>query len=608
MRRILLLAGILGGLAPATAQTSQDPRPPQGSQGAAATFRDTLVVTATLTEEERDELSSSLSVVGRDEVAARQASEVLELVATVPGVAAAQSGAPGKVASLFIRGANSNQTLVLWNGVALNDPFFGGFDWAHLATDGVERVEVARGPYSALWGSDAVGGVVQVLTGPDAARRLRLEGGSDGYRRASLAAGWRPGGASVDVAGHSRRGDGTQRNDFYDSDALQARWSREARPDLVLGLLARGQDAALGVPRDFAGLPSPRRRQVQESRLLAVPVTWSRGAWETATQLSWAATDLELADPLDPFAASASEAQRARARAVATWRRDAGWVAGGVEWQREEAESTSAFGGLPRRTARSRSAFAQASAALSRWRLDAGVRRDDHDAFGGETTAKAGAVYRLGENARLRASYGEGFRAPSLGDLYFPGFGNPELRPERSRSAEAALELGPRPLRLALVGFATDFDDLIQFDLATFLPQNVGRARARGLELEADWRGSSGGVRLAATYLDTEDRSTGERLPRRPERSASLVATWRPEAWTIGGTVRHVGARIDLGNLPLASYTLLELGLAFRVGEWAEPFVRIENLTAEPYEEVAGFPAPGRAWVGGVALRFGGRP
>jgi vitamin B12 transporter len=597
----LATAGLLGGWSPLAAQSSTQ-KPP--------TFSSTLVVTASVEPETREDLAATVDVVDREEIETRQANLVLDLLRELPGLAVTQSGSPGKLASVFSRGTSSSQTLVLLDGVVLNDPVLGAFDWSTLATDGLDRVEVARGPFSALWGSGAVGGVVQLITRtPDRARTaLRLEGGSDSYRRAGADAAAPLGNWGLDVAGHSRRGEGVVDNDFFDSDGVRARLELAAAGRGRLGLLADAGEATVGLPYDYFGTPSPERRQRSRSRLWALPASWSDAAWRVEAEAARHDTHLAISDPNDPFAASTDDARRDQLRA--TVRRELGgrgWLAAGFEEQRESASSASAFGaGLDDAHATTRAAFAQGSWAPGRLRLDLGVRRDDHSAFGGATSLKAGAVVALGSGARLRASYGESFRAPSLGDLYFPGFGNPDLRPERGRSWELGVEGGSGALTARLVAFDNELENLIQFDLLRGLPYNIGRARSRGLEAGLELRRGGWHARAGATWLDAEDRVTGEPLPRRPEASGDLVADWSGRRAGVGASVRWVGPRRDVGGVPLAGYVVSDL-----VGSWTwsarvASYARVENAFGRSYQEAFGYPAPGRRWVLGLSLRGGG--
>ena len=596
---VTLAALLLGGWSPLAAQNALPP----------ATFSSSLVVTASLEPEAAEDLVATVDVVDAEAIDHRRAERVLDLLRELPGLDIVQSGSPGKVTSLFSRGTNSGHTRVLLDGIPLNDPVLGAFDWSSEATEGLERVEVARGPFSALWGSSAVGGVVQLVTRRPASRGggVRVEGGSNAYRRATAQASLPFDRFGIDLSGHLRRGDGERTNDFFDSDAAQLRLDAGPWAGWRVGLLARASDSEIGLPEDFAGTPTPRRAQRGSGRLLALPVDAVLGDWQVELRLGRHAADLDVSDPDDPFAASETETERDTARGVVRRRvGEAAWVAAGAEWGRETASTSSAFGaGLDGAEQTARALFAQGSWAGRRVRLELGARRDDVSSFGGETSLRAGAVAELGGGARLRASWGESFRAPSLGDLYSPGFGNPELEAERGASWEAGVELERGPLGARLTGFRNDLEDLIQFDFATFLPFNVGQARTQGIE--GGVRFASGGwrARADATWLETEDRSTGAPLPRRPEWSGAVALEWIGERAGGAARLRTVGAREDVGRVRLDGYTVLDLTASVELGGGFAPWARLENALGESYEEAAGYPAPGRAWVLGLGWRAG---
>lgn len=597
---LVVLAALLGGVTAAQPGVTQSPAP----------FTDSITITATAAPERRSEVTATVDVVATEEISDRQAAQAVDLLRTMPGLELVQAGSAGKATSLFSRGTNSSHTLVLWNGIELNDPYLGGFDWSTLSTDGVERIEVVRGPYSALYGSSALGGVVQLVTrraGGDRLRgQARLEGGSNDYRLGSVGAGRSFGGLAVDLSGHLRRGRGEVENDGYDGEEIALSLDGMVNEAVRLGALLRQGESDIGIPFDYAGQPTPRRSQSFSTTSLAVPLSWTSPAWHADAQAARSATDLAVQDPADPFAASRAEAGRDQVRAVL--RRTVASeveVSAGADWDRQQVKSRDAFGpGLDDERQRTWAAFGQLSWTHGPWRVDAGVRRDDNDVFGTETSAKAGVAWALDERWRLRASYGEAFRAPSLADLYYPGFSNPGLEPESSESYELALEGGQGAWRTAVTLFENDLSNLIEFDFATFLPQNLGRARARGIEGSLALRRGPVDARLVATWLDAENLDTGGPLLRRPRESASLVVFLRPGAWTLGVVGRHVGARTDFGDLPLAAYSTFDLSVARRFGKRWEPFARLENALDERYEEAAGFPAPGRGFRAGLALRF----
>ena len=259
MLQMWFLAAIVGVTAPLAEQI---PTPTH--------LHEEIVVTATLESGAPRDLPVTVTTIDSREIRQRQANDVLRLLRTVPGLSISQSGSPGKVGSIFTRGAQSNQTLVLWNGLRLNDPYFGGFDWAFLPTDGVDRIEVVRGPASVMYGSDAIGGVVQVLSGRRDGGTARLEAGSNSYGRLGMTWGADLGRARIGVAGHARTGDGAAENDFYDGQEAMLDIDWALGSDTSIGLLARTGRSEIGIPV-ASGTPTPRRRQEAETFQIAVP-------------------------------------------------------------------------------------------------------------------------------------------------------------------------------------------------------------------------------------------------------------------------------------------------------------------------------------------------
>ena len=607
MRIATFCLGILGGVIPALAHpggAAPVPPPPP-------TVAETILVTGSLTEERRDRLPVSAEVIDAAEIAARQATAVADLLRTVAGLDVVRSGSEGKATSVFTRGTESDHTMVLWNGIELNSPFFGGFDWSLLPTEGVERVEVVRGPFSALYGSDALGGVVQILTGR-MADRLAFEAGEDGYRRLTLTAGAELGPARFDLAAHGRRGDGLAANDFYDSDQVMATGGWRIGEGAELGLVVRANDTELGIP--FAGgSATPNRVTTWREREVALPVRVDAGRWSFEGRLSRVTFDNRLDDPDDPFgftfAESASSSERARA--VATYRFDEDlWLAVGGEHERQEVDSGSVFGiDLDGDGQATKAVFGQLFWAVGDFRLDLGVRRDDHDAFGATTHPRTGLAWRIGERHRLHAAYGEGFRAPSVGELYFPFSGNPALEPEESTSLELGYSLDGEAWELTLTGFDNELDNLIDFDFVTFTNVNVGRARSRGAELgfargAPRWR-----LRGQVSWLDAVDRDSGLALLRRPAWRGSLVGTVDLARWGVTATALYTGDRADVDPLTFerrVNPAWARLDLAARYLGWPRltPYARLENVAGERYAEALGFPAPGRKLVAGLSLDF----
>ena len=408
-----------------------------------------------------------------------------------------------------------------------------------------------------------------------------------------------------------RRGGSEFVNDDFDSQEGVARALWSMGPASSLGLLVRANDSKTGIPFSD-GSPSPHREISWQEREVAVPFQTSQGPWQVEAQVSRADFDNAFRDPDDPFSKrSDTTSQALRGRAVVSWHGgDDLRISAGTEVERLEVTASSdGFTNLDAARQRTWAAFGQGSWGHGPIRLDLGIRRDDNDVYGGKTSLRAGTVVKLGPDTLLRASYGEAFRAPSLGELFFPGSANPDLKPEDSRSYELGLEHASGGWRFGLTGFENRLRNLIDFDLATFRDVNVDRARSRGLEAEAGWRRGILDAMVNATFLDTQDLGTGLELLRRPKRSANLILTARPGDWTVNLVGRYVGDRADLDPATFArtvnpSYVRTDLAGRWRARPWLSPYARVENLADRRYSTALGFPSPGRTWIGGLAFDF----
>ena len=298
----LLFTVLLAVLAvPASGQYPTTPQPPPKPS-----FADEVTVTATGIETEVDEAPTAVTVVTRDEMDDAQADRVVDLLRRVPGLAVVGSGDEGQLTSVFTRGTGSNQTLVMLEGVRLNSAFFGGFDWSRLGTAGLRQAEVVRGPYSALWGADAVGGVINLR--PKRAEggfdgRFFGEGGSSGWQRLEADAGW--GGEIFDIygSGYDRQSDGELDNsDFSSRQFLLSAGISFGKRGSRIGVLAQNVETETGIPYAIPGDPTPDRRQWGESTLIAVPFTWHIGGrWTLELVGSQVDSTFTFADPEDAW-------------------------------------------------------------------------------------------------------------------------------------------------------------------------------------------------------------------------------------------------------------------------------------------------------------------
>jgi len=605
---------LLSSLAPALLA---QPAPPGAPKLAAD-----VVVSAEAEPESAASLGAAATVIDAAEIAASKATTVLDLLRTVPGLDVVQSGGPGTVTSLFLRGTSSTQTLVLVDGVPLNSPYFGGTDISALSTANVERIEIVRGPFSALYGSEAIGGVVQIFT------RRAAEAGVSG--RASLGFGNADGaeglgeirfseGALSGTFG-SRRTlfSGEQFNEFFSGTTLSGALTAALGEGASLGVTVRRETGRTGVPTDGSN-PTPLRSTTNDTTTLEVPLSLSLSKnVSLEASVRYTRDRPGYADPGDPFlTSSTTDARRAGARVALSTALGPQRITAGATWDRTLVSAESNFGvALDDAATRTFALFAEDRVALAKDRVvvTAGVRWDDHSAFGSAVSPRVTLSWRVAPGLKLRAAAGSAFRAPSTGELYYPFSGNPSLRPEKSAGYEAGLEQNLAGSLVAeLTGFWNDVRDLIDYDPVTSMDQNIGRARTRGVEIALRSAvGTRSTLRASYTYLDARDLDTGAFLLRRPRHRAS--ATWATSFLSDGSasvTAMWVGARSDGDAVDFtkivedpsylrvdAAITLPPLALSLA------PFVRVTNLLGRSYAEVNGFPAPGRRLLAGLEAAF----
>lgn len=598
-----------------------------------------IVVTATRTGTPPEQVASDVSVVTREEIETRRHADALDALRDLPGVAVAQSGAHGGVGSVFLRGAPAEHTLVLVDGVEVNDPSApsAAYDFAHLAIENVERIEVAKGPRSPLYGSAAMGGVIQVFTrspGGSPGGSLTVEGGAFATWRTAASATGGTGPVRYAATATHRRTDGISAaderfgNDEADGDrttSLSGTLDWSVTEALGMRVVARGRRSETDLDQEGRRGDDPNYRTDGEEASARVEATLRTGEeWRHTLAIDVARNHRETVDATDPerpdtHSESEFEGGRWTAEWVARGTAGPGVLIGGIEWERERAEASFAGagpfgsfeGGLPRAEARTVGGFAQHQAAFAdRLFVAAGARFDHHDEFGAAVTWRVAPTLSFpATGTRLKATLGTGFKAPTLTHLYDPLFGDPGLDAEESLGWDAGVEqdLAAGRVRLGATVFGNDFEDLVAFDAGGY--RNVSAATTRGLEATASaWPTDRIRVTASYTFTDAEDEDTGEALLRRPRHAADLDLTGR---FGSGGDAsvgaRWVGERDDLDfstfpaeRVSLDAYLLLRVSASWPIGSGLRAFGRVENLLDETYQEVLSFGTAGRAAYLGV--------
>ena len=603
----------------------------------AAAPAEPIIVTGTREPIAQAEAPVSSTIFEEDTLEALSLPAAVDLLRLAPGISVAQTGPRGSQAQVRIRGAEANHTLLFVDGIRFNDPAAGNeARFELLATDLLSRIEVVRGPQSALWGSEALGGVIAVDTADPFARQGLAalgEYGSHDSARASAQAALRTGdvGLSATAAylssdGIDSFGRGGERDGFdHRSLGLRAAWRpAEGRELGVSAFYVAGTSEFDG--SDPVTFLRADTLDETENRIAAIR-GWGRlesGGWTLSAEASL--LDSTNRNRLDEAPLNRTAGRRATAGAQLSRSLGGHRLTAALHHEAEDfsARDQAYFGGTDQDRSR------QLTAAVGEWHAqwseavltDVAVRHDSFSAFADATTVRAAIVLRPASGWTLHGAYGEGIAQPTFYDLYgfFPAFftGNPDLRPERSRGFEAGLRWQSGGASLGATLFTARLEDEIVdvFAGGTSTTRNVdGKSRRRGLELFADWRVSPL-VTLSAnyTYLDADERRgvghAAIREVRRPKHSANLTAAGERGRLRYGASLAYVGARTDTDfdvfrTVRLDAYALASARVAWRLTEELEAYVRVENALDDEYQDVAGYATAGRTVHAGVRLRFG---
>ena len=590
---------------------------------------DTYVVAATRTPQPAAQIGTATDVLTADELSHRQITLLSGIFGFATGTPVTPSGATGEVVSVFLRGSNSNQTLFLVDGIRLNDAntdyqvFLGGATLG--ATD---RVEIARGPQSTLYGGEAVGGVVSISAqrgrgAPTAS--LGAEGGSFGTVNGAVAAQGASGEWGYALSADTgRTANARTNNDFTHTNAV-LRLDRTVGTNLSVGGTLRWYHGVTGEPGDrYTNDVNNTNREGNVLATVFAELTPGEH-WLSRVTIGDQERRFESESPAPnpPYGSPSATNTVKNHRGVIDWQT----TFSGIEQHRITAGLTGeqthtrndGFGQIDQRQSLLAVFVQDEFTPLPNVFLTAGLRSDDFDTFGRATTGRATAAWLPdGKTFKLRASYGTSFRSPSFLDLYGRDtyyVGNPNLRPEKARGWDAGVDwyLPEKRGTLSATWFETDFTDLIVYDFAVFPSTvvNADRARTRGLELSAQTTlGGALEARVAYTCLQADNLTSQTRLLRRPRHAFSADA-WHDfgHGVTAGAGVALAAGRQDVDALTFATidaedYTVARLYAAWAVNRRLTLKARFENLLNEKYEVVNGYPALGFGAFAGAEWKF----
>jgi vitamin B12 transporter len=591
---------------------------------------DVIVVTASGFEQPRSETGQAIDIVDRERLDQLQSATIGDALQSVPGVTVAARGGLGGQTSAFLRGGNSSQTLVLIDGVRINDLTSpnGAFDFGTLMTGNIGQVEVLRGPNSIIWGSQAIGGVVNIqsLAPADGFEgRFGAEyGAADTKRMNANIAGTSGlfegsfGGSYVDAQGISALAGGTERDGFENfagNGRLKVNISDAVNLDFrgYYNHATVEYDSAFGIGAN--ALPVTRNRQFVGyvgANVVAFDGRMQNRVAYTRTDIRRLGTDPVLFS-FNNFIVRGSIDRAEYHTAFDV--NDALTLTAGLEYERTFASTS--FEGAAADIARNHvaSGFSQIIVRpVAGLTVTGGVRHDEYNDYGGQTTLGGNIAFTPNDGrTMLRATYGEGFRAPTLSEGQ-PPYGNPDLRPETARNFDLGFE--QQILNGKARFFATYFNrrstDLIAFSFATFQSENIDRVKSTGVEAGFNLNPTDRlDVRASYTLIDAVNRSAGanfgNRLALRPQHSGSLTVDWQtPIGLSVGSSVLLIGDSFDdaSNSVALDGYALVGLRASLPINDRLELYGRVDNIFDVQYTVVAGYKSFDRNAAVGVRAKF----
>jgi len=612
---------------------------------------DKITVTATRMETPLREVASSMSVISAEEVKMRQDEMMIDLLRDIPGVDVFQTAGVGTHSQVYIRGASAEHTLVLLDGMEMNDPMSPGrsCEFAHLTLDNIERIEVLRGPQSTLYGSDAMGGVINILTKKGKGKPSFLilgEGGSYKTFRGTggVAGDWKWLDYSLNASRKFSKGlsaaseeYGNTEPDGYINNSVCGRVGIAPSDKVKIDFYGRYTGAENDIDNwGGPGGDDPNSKIYTDQTALKGQAHFLlfNELWEQKLNVAYTNNNRNTSNGTDEAHPFDSDRSTYRGRILkADWQNNlyiykVNTITLGFEIEQERGESENSFEsaqGPSSSVFKDRKSILGAGYVQDHIKLwnsfftTLGVRYDYHKIFGNQLTYRVASAYVFDPlNIKIKSTVGTGFKSPSLFQLYSE-YGSTNLEPEQSFGWDAGLEQSAWNNRITygVSWFSNNFSNLIDFkgvfdSLGNFIGgsyENIAEAEARGVEVQASLQPIND-LKLQAhyTWMKTEDKKNHSKLLQRPEHKVKASGTYRLlERADIGVDFMYIGTRYDFGylsNIKLDAYKLVNLSISYDVTSNLSIFSRVDNVLDEKYEEVAGYGIPGTSGFAGFKLSF----
>ncbi len=594
-----------------------------------------VVVTATRTELHQAEVGSCSTVITAKEIEDRGKMTVVELLRTVPGISVSQNSGLGSFTVLRLRGGEPGYTMVMIDGVEVKysmEHSGGFFDFAHLTTDNIERIEVIRGPQSTLYGSSAMSGVINIITKKGEGRpkfNVSLEGGSNNTFKETLGlngdtekADYSLSVSRIDSDGISIAAEGDE-DDGCAITSYSGSFGLKLYSDTVLKLVLRYTDAETDLD-DGANDDDPN--STAEKKIFSSKIQFDQALtdwWEHKLFFSFSgskrvyddpADDIDITEDIDSWYKGDIKKIDWQHNLFLT---DFDELTFGFDYKEGRGETYYRSGTyiteVEREIVSNKGYYIQNQLGLwQRFFTTLGIRTDDHQLFGAETTSRISFSYIIPQTGtRFKGNWGTGFRSPSIYQLY-SSYGDPDLKAEKSESYDIGLEqsLFEDRVSFGVSYFHNDFRNLIDYSFASFKYENIGRAETRGVETEFGFKPAEElTVNINGTYLETKDNETGSELLNRPKMQVNLDINWRfLERFNSNLDISYVGESQQITAWPAVGrndpYTMVNIAASYDFAEYFQIFGKVGNLFNKEYQENYGYNKLGVSFFAGIKAAY----